>query len=498
MIDLDRATDAQLIELEKLYCGNKPPKYLDWYRKTIPAAYVVPQHLEWLCSQVVQKVIDDPTWNRLILSMPPQHAKSDTITRRLPVYVGEHFPGENILITGYSQTFAETQLSSPARDLALERGVIGKATALSDWKFKSGGSVTVRGVGNPPTGVPRLKWVIIDDPISSREDAGSETIRTKIWEWYTGSIVQRFWPDTRVILIATRWHEDDLIGRLVIDQPDQWRRINLSAIADGPDDLGREEGQALWPALKPIEFLLTQKAEMGAYEFEALFQGHPSPREGSFFRLENTYQVVDVIPPVKKSARAWDIAHTEAKGDWTAGVKMASLEDGRYIVLDVRRERLDTDKRDALILETAKADGQHVRVRGPQDPGGKSWSKAFVRMLAGYNVHTEIASKAKDIRASAYSAQWNAGNVLLLRGSWNKDYLEELRTFPNGKNDDQVDASSDAFEDVVDAPIITGKVETVMPLAPSDPQGMPGTLDGQGRLRTPRNVQTFDMFSGLR
>ena len=74
MIDLDRATDAQLIELEKLYCGNKPPKYLDWYRKTIPAAYVVPQHLEWLCSQVVQKVIDDPTWNRLILSMPPQHA----------------------------------------------------------------------------------------------------------------------------------------------------------------------------------------------------------------------------------------------------------------------------------------------------------------------------------------------------------------------------------------------------------------------------------------
>lgn len=392
--------------------------------------------------------------------MPPQHAKSHTITQRLPVYWGERFPGDNVLLTGYSQSFAEAQLSLPARDLALERGTLGSATALNHWRLKSGGAVTVRGVGNPPTGVPRLKLVIIDDPVSSREDAESETIREKIWQWWTGSIVQRFWKDTRVIIIATRWHEDDLIGRLKVDQPHLWKIINIPAIAEENDPMGRAQGQALWPAMKPIDFLESQKAEMGAYEFEALFQGNPTPREGSFFKVANLEkQIVDVIPPLRKSGRAWDIAHTEGAGDFTAGVKMAQLEDGRYIVLNVVRGQWDTDERDKTILATAQTDGTEVRIRGPLDPGGKSWAKAFTRMLAGFPVHVKLVRKDKQIRADPLSSQVNAGNVLLLRGAWNKDYIEELRQFPNGKHDDQVDASSDVFEDIAN-PVLMDKKET--------------------------------------
>lgn len=455
MIDVDpellmNATPEQLARLKELLGIETHEPYFNWYAKTIPAHYVIPPHVEWICKEVVQKVVNGE-WQRVLLSVPPQHAKSDTITRRLPVYWGERFPGENVLLTGYSQRFAEQQLSLAARNLAIERGVIGAATALDSWKFKGGGSVTVRGVGNPPTGVPRLKLIIIDDPIKSREEANSEILRENIWEWYTGSIVQRYWPDTRVIIIATRWHENDLIGRLIEDQPDEWKVINLPGIAEADDVLGRIQGEALWPAMKPIEFLKTQKREMGSFEFEALFQGNPTPREGSFFKVKNL-EIVDIVPPLAKVARAWDVAHTEGSGDYTAGVKMGRCVDGRYIVLDVRRGQWDTDKRDTAIKETAAVDGKEVRIRGPQDPGAKAWAKSFIRMLAGYPVHTEIVRKDKETRADPFSSQVNAGNVLILKGAWNKEYVEELRQFPAGKHDDMVDASSDAFEDVTGMP----------------------------------------------
>ena len=401
---------------------------------------------------------------RVILSMPPQHAKSDTITRRLPVYWGERFPGDNVLLTGYSQTFAESQLSLPARDLAAERGTLGAATALNFWKFSNGGSVSVRGVGAPPTGLPRLKLIIVDDPVSSREDAESETMREKVWQWWTGTIVQRFWMDTRAIIIATRWHEDDLIGRLIADQPDKWTVINLAAIAEEGDDLGRPIGEALWPALKPIHFLEAQKIEMGEYEFEALFQGNPTPREGSFFKIGNL-QIVDVIPPLKKVARAWDIAHTEGGGDFTVGAKVGACEDGRFIVLDVRRGQWDTDERDKIIKDTASTDGHTVKIHGPQDPGGKSWAKVFTRMLAGYTVKTDIVRKDKQLRADPVSSQVNAGNFLILRGTWNNAFIEELRQFPNGKYDDQVDAFGDGFMEVLsDRSAIITTTQHVQPI----------------------------------
>ena len=492
------ATPEQLNRLKELLGATIRPKYIDWYRNSIPDNWTVPRHIEWLCSEVIEKIIDGgPEWNRVILSMPPQHAKSDTITRRLPVYWGEVFPGDSVLITGYSQEFAETMLSSPARDLATERKIIGQATALKQWNFKGGGSVTVRGVGNPPTGVPKLKLIIIDDPMSSREDAASDVIRKKIWEWYQGSIVQRFWPDTRVILIATRWHENDIIGQLIADQSERWKVINLPAISGLDDPIGRKPGEALWPEQKPLSFLEDQKQEAGAYEFEALFQGNPTPREGSFFKVDNL-TTVDVIPPLAKTGRAWDIAHSKGKGDYTAGVKMGRCVDGRYIVLDVRREQLDTDERDEMILETARADGTDVRIRGPQDPGAKAWAKSFTRMLSGYPVHTEIVRKDKETRADPFSSQLNSGNVLMLRGAWNKEYKEELRQFPGGKNDDMVDASADVFEDLAIAPILISKTETTIQIDNSNdlkPLGG-GTIDRQGRVRVPngQSVQTMRIY----
>ena len=396
---------------------------------------------------------------------------------RLPLYWASRRPKDAVVLTGYNGTFAEKNLSYPCRELATELGYIGnRSTALDEWYFKNGARLVARGVGSAPTGINPITLLIMDDPIKDREQANSEVERENIWSWYTGNIVQRFWPDTRAILIQTRWHEDDLYGRLKLSpSASEWTFINVPAIAENDDPLGREIGEALWPEGKPIEFLESLRLS-DPYEFEALFQGNPTPKEGSTFKVDNL-QIVDVIPPLTKVARAWDIAHSAGKGDYTVGGKIGRCEDGRYIILDVRRERLDTDERDVMIKETAITDGKAVRIRFPIDPGGKSWAKHAIRMVAGYPVHAELVTKAKETRWDAFSSQVNAGNVLMLRGPWNSQVKEELRVAPNGKHDDVPDALSDSFDDVSDGitfKSIQNSIHTTQPTyAPAIQSSMP-------------------------
>jgi predicted phage terminase large subunit-like protein len=420
--------------------------YLDWYKTTIPPNYGIYPHIEFICS-LIDKVIKGDI-KRLALSLPPGHGKSQTVTSRLPIYWGERHPKDAIVLTGYNQTFAEKNLSYPCREIAQEMGLLGKATALDEWYFRNNARLVARGVGSAPTGINPISLLIADDPIKDREQANSEVERENIWNWWIGSIVQRFWPETRAIIIATRWHEDDLIGRLKVQNTGEWTFVNVPAVAEIDDPIGRKEGQALWPEGKPRLFLDTLKLS-DAYEFEALFQGNPTPKQGSFFKIGNLTKVDGLPCEPTRICRAWDIAATEGGGDYTVGVKIAECQ-GRYYVMDVRRGQWSTDERNKTILETAAVDGQDCMVRGPKEVGaaGKDFGTFFIRMMAGYPVGLSPVSKSKETRADPYSSQVNAGNVFLLRGAWNNDYVEELRQFPKGKHDDQVDASGDAFKAV--------------------------------------------------
>jgi predicted phage terminase large subunit-like protein len=422
-------------------------KYVDWYKTTIPPTYDLPKHIRFLCS-VVQDVIDGKL-KRVAISTPPGHAKSDTITRRLPNYWGPRKPKDAIVMTGYSQRFADKNLSYPARELARELGILANATAMDEWEFIGGARLIARGVGSAPTGINPISLLIADDPIKDRAQAQSEIERENQWQWWTGSIVQRFWPETRAIVIATRWHEDDLIGRLKATNDGTWTFINLPAIAEEDDVLGRKPGEALWPEKKPIEFLEEQRRAMGDYDFEALFQGNPTPREGARFKV-SMIEIVDAIPAGLKKARAWDMG-ASLDGDLSSGGKMEGPDqDGIYYITDVVRGQWEPSERNRVIRQTAELDGKEVRIRGPQDPGaaGKESAQTFVRLLAGFNVHTEPVSGDKELRADPLVAQVNAGNVKMLRGDWNRPVLEVLRQFPNGKHDDDVDALADAFADL--------------------------------------------------
>lgn len=357
-----------------------------------------------------------------------------------------------VVFTGYNQTFAERELSKPAREFAQELGILDNSiTAMSAWQLTNGGRLVARGVGSAPTGINPISLLVCDDPIKDRMQAESQIERDNIWDWWTGSIVQRFYPRTKAFVIATRWHHDDLIGRLKEQNDPAWTFINLPAIAEANDALGREEGEALWPESKPIEFLERVRSQMGEYNFQALFQGNPSPRQGAIFKVDRlNFIEAEDVPPLVNRVRKWDTAASSGKGDYTAGALLGKDNADRFYLLDMQRFQEGTDQRNNRIVSTARADGSGVKIVVPEDPGsaGKDQALMFIRMLQGYSVQAIRETGSKEVRADGFASQVNAGNVYIVRASWNSALVEELRQFPSGKHDDQVDAVAGAFHEL--------------------------------------------------
>ena len=308
------------------------------------------------------------------------------------------------------------------------------------------------GVGGPITG-KGFHLGIIDDPLKNSEEANSEIIREKHKEWYRSTFYTRAEPDASIILIQTRWHEDDLAGWLLSEEqsetesPERWHIVCLPAIADElqtfPGTCTVEEdfrvnGEALCPERYDLEALARIKSK-GERNFEALYQQRPTAKEGYFFDV--TKLKIEDAAPVGKTARGWDKAATQGDGDYTASVKMTKGDDGLFYITDVTRGQWNTATRDSHIRQTAELDGRSVKQIGEQEPGsgGKESAENFVRLLAGFSVTTERSTANKQERADPFSSQVNAGNVRLVKGDCNKAFIEELRGFPFGKHDDQVD-----------------------------------------------------------
>lgn len=389
--------------------------------------------------------------DRLAIHMPPRHAKSETVTYRYPVYCLERDPSQNVLVTGYNERFAR-KFGRRNRNLAIDRGLIGNdKTASDEWETTAGGLLMTRGVGSPPTGTG-FKRIIIDDPVRRRQDAESETLRDSMWDWYTDDLYSRLEPGGAIVLIMTLWHEDDLGARAVASEPGRWTVLKLPALAEPCDILGREEGQALWPDRFTREDLIRIRDVMakndGERSFEALYQQNPTPREGDFFKVGkvNYIDAAD-LPTMLRRCRAWDLAATKGGGDWSRGVLEGVDEQGRFYMIDLVGGQLSSDDRNALMRETAQKDGKDIHIRLPQDPGqaGKDQAQSMIRMFAGYSVSAQVVSGSKETRADAWSSQVNAGNFYMVRAPWNKSVIEEMRTFPNGKTDDIIDAGADSF-----------------------------------------------------
>jgi hypothetical protein len=231
--------------------------------------------------------------DRLAVFMPPGAAKS---TYASILYTPWHLaqnPKANVIAASHTAELAE-KFGRRVRNLIVEHspvlgvGLAPDSQAAGRWETDHGGEYFAAGVGGAIAG-RRADLVVIDDPIRSREDADSETVRDKIWDWYKSDLYTRLKPGGRIVLIQTRWHEDDLAGRLLADMAaggDHWEVISLPALAEADDPLGRTVGQPLWPEWEDEANLERKRRAVGARDWSALYQQRPAPEDGDYFKLE--------------------------------------------------------------------------------------------------------------------------------------------------------------------------------------------------------------------
>jgi predicted phage terminase large subunit-like protein len=258
-------------------------------------------------------------------------------------------------------------------------------------------------------------------------------------------------------MVMQRLHQNDPTGYLLKIRKDQIKHIclpgeikNYARLVNPPEliDFYSPEGlldpvRLSWRALNDFNL-------HGQYTYGSQIGQDPIPLGGGMFKVDNVSVVLHPPQPheIQELVRYWDKAATEGgDGAFTAGVKMAKLKDKSFIVLDVKRGRWSTEKREQIIRQTAEADGRRCRIGIEQEPGsgGKESADATIKNLSGYMAHKDRPTGDKAQRADPYSVQVNVGNVKILQGAWNADYLEELKNFPQSTYKDQTDASSGAF-----------------------------------------------------
>ena len=242
-----------------------------------------------LISRRVASLVERPL--RLIVSMPPRHGKSEMLSHWTPVSFLANWPWKSVGLASYAADFAGTW-GRKARDSVVENQVqmglrvrddLNKA---SQWQLTAGGGMMTAGVGGPFTGYG-FDLLIPDDPIKNRQEADSITMRNHLWEWWRSTARTRLEPGGSVIIVATRWHEDDLIGRLLSDEflegevaSDRWEHIRLPALAEPGDPLGREEDAPLWPERHDATALAAARVDIGPQDWPGLYQQRPSRQGG--------------------------------------------------------------------------------------------------------------------------------------------------------------------------------------------------------------------------
>jgi len=444
----------------------------DWCEHCLKPIGLKPQAHHRLLLQKLEAV-ERGDITRLMVMMPPGAAKSTYASVLFPPWFLAKQPGRTAILASHTADLAEANSGKVIRTIAEFGRAIGIATlneGVKYWRTNNRGEVKSAGVGGPITG-RRADLALIDDPVKSAEDANSERYRDKAWAWYQSDLSTRLKagkfgePPARIVLIMTRWHEDDLAGRLLQTEADEWETVKLPAQAVDDDPLGRSPGEYLWSGDPDYDYGdLLKKAKAG-YErngamrvWQSLYQQDPRPGEGALFKVALIQSIP--APIAGKTVRAWDLAATAQLGtrdpDWTVGVRMTRTPDGKYIIEDVVRLRGSPDEVEATIVATASRDGHGVEVRLPQDPGqaGKAQVLYLTRKLAGYRVHSQPVTGDKSTRAAPFASQVNVGNVLIVQAGWNRAFLDELGGFPSGAHDDQVDAAADAFAGLINRPAI--------------------------------------------
>lgn len=460
--------------------------------------FQLPPHL-----QILDKALCDVAAGRikrLIIEMPPRHGKSMLTSEYFPAWFLMRWPDLRVMLASYGAELA-SEFGGKARDLVVEHGqAVGGVTvnpaksAAHNWKIRGHrGGMTTAGVGGAMTG-KGADVLIIDDPVKNHEEAQSQTHRESVWNWYTSTAYTRIEPNGAIIIIQTRWHEDDLAGRAQTRQADEdWTIIRMPAVCDDPerDPLGRAEGEALWPRRFSAQQLARMAKAVGSFVWRALYQQRPVAAEGNLLR--RSWWQFYTEDPRAIAARAdeviqtWDMAFKDTDdSDYVVGQVWARIGADRYL-LDQVRARMDfpTTKR---ALRALTAAWPMATVKLVEDKANGTAVMADLK----HEIEGLIAVEpqgGKVARVVAASPVVESGNVYLpdrAQAPWVDDFLAEAAAFPNGAHDDQVDAFSQAI-----IRMKTGRE----PAAATNPFG--GSSDGrQGSRSEERRRRRLEEYWG--
>ena len=409
---------------------------------------------------------------RLLIAMPPRHGKSEIASRMFPAYALGRHPDLAFIATSYSADLAsrmnrdvqrlmdseEYQAIFPATRLY---GKDSRATASGTYLRNTDifevvghkGVYRAAGVGGGITGMGG-DIILIDDPLKDRASADSPIIRQTIWDWYTSTLYTRLAPGGGIVLITTRWHTDDLAGRLLAAQAsgkgDTWQVLSFPAMAER-DEVHRKAGEALHPARYSLEQLQKIRAAVGERDWAALYQQRPVPDGGAIFRTAwlRTYLPKDLPDTFDTQVISWDMAFNDGgTSDFVVGQVWGRKGASCYLLDQVRR-RMGFTETLAAVVALARKWPRATRKLVENRANGPAVIDTLKKHLSGL-VPVE-PDGSKTARAHAVTTLFEAGNVYFPSpevAPWVRQLVAELTAFPAGAHDDQVDAMTQALRDM--------------------------------------------------
>lgn len=440
---------------------------------------VICPELEKLAHQVArgeQKEYD------LIINVPPGTSKTATVSIMFPIWVWVNYHTMRFIGASYTGGLSlenadysrEVIRSKKFRDLFPEIDIKEDKDTKSNFRIvkkewihhgqvprlKKGGNRFSTSVGATFTGF-HAHFLIIDDPLDPMGALSNAKIK-EATHWFDNVLpFRKIDKDVTItILIMQRVHQNDPTGHLLRERPEDIKQISL------PGEIKHFKDRVQPPELveyyskdgllDPVRLTwdaLDKLHKLGQYTYSGQVGQNPIPLGGGMFETDSI--AILEYPPNKNEivaeVRFWDKAGTQGgDGARTAGVKMVRLKNGKFVVMNVKKGRWSSNVRENIIKLTAQADGLRTKIGIEQEPGsgGKESAENTIKNLAGFNVYKERPTGDKALRADPYSVQVNEGNVMVLKGDWNAEYIDELANFPNGTYKDQVDASSGAFAKV--------------------------------------------------
>lgn len=455
--DFDPVREAQVILAKRELAKRHIIPYVELMQPAYSAGWVhkqIAKRLELFSLQVAHKLSP-----RLAIFMPPRHGKSQLASKHFPAWHLGHFPTHEVISSSYSGSLAlgfsravKEAIKDPTYHNIFDTQLHPEIQASDGWMTTDGGGFTPAGVGGAITG-KGAHIAIIDDPVKNREEAESQVVRQSIKDWYTSTLYTRLAPGGGVLLILTRWHDDDLAGWLLEQdrkgEGDKWEVIKYPAIAT-QDEEYRKKGEALHPVRYPVEALKRIQRAVGPRDWPALYQQDPVADEGAYFDKSMFKYYSDVeLPPMERMTfyTCWDLAIGKSEAnDFTVGATFGIDERDRIFLVDIQRGRWDGYEIVEKILDVQVAWRSEITgiERGQISMALGPFLQQRITERRVYDLNLEALNpgrRDKEARARPLQGLMRQGRVFFPQNApWFQDLYNEFLRFPSGIHDDIVDA----------------------------------------------------------